>query len=304
VRRLTSPFFAFIIAIAVATASSCSAKPVAVTATVLAVDDSIFQSKVIEAKHEGIDLLSIGDAVAASGKLFLHTPYVAGTLDRDSVSENLVVDLHEFDCVTFYENALAFARTLKLYRSPTLADFEKQVTLLRYRGGVRDGFGSRLHYSTDYFADAAQKAVLKLMTAEVGGSLAQKDTRAIDFMTTHRNAYKQLRGSDKNFATIEAMEKSVASRGGYVYIPKADVAVVESKIKSGDILGITTSIHGLDCSHTGIAIRMPDGRVHFMHASSLHHEVIISDEPLADYLTHSNSQTGIIVNRPLEPTHD
>jgi cell wall-associated NlpC family hydrolase len=83
-------------------------------------DDSIFAAKIKQAKAARIDTLPIGERVAAMGKLFLGTPYVAHTLDSDATKEKLVVDLRGFDCVTFYENMLAFARIIKKYPNPTM----------------------------------------------------------------------------------------------------------------------------------------------------------------------------------------
>ena len=263
-------------------------------------DDSIFAARIQKAKAMHYNTLPIGERIVAMGKLFLGTPYVAGTLDVDSLHENLVVNLRGLDCVTFYENMLAFARVIRKYPDPSLRNFEDELTFLRYRNGNRDGFHSRLHYSIDYFYNNEQKGTLKIITREVGGTYAREDDRAINFMTTHRASYKQLAQSDAEYAAILEMENDIHARRGFYYIPKQYVANVESNIQTGDILGITTNVPGLDCSHTGIAVRMPDGRIHFMHASSLRGEVIISDEPLADYLTHSSHQTGIIVNRPLE----
>ncbi|MDP4200155.1 MAG: DUF1460 domain-containing protein [Bacteroidota bacterium] len=259
-------------------------------------DEAILRAKLLTAREQHFDTLPIGERVAAVGKLFLGTPYVAGTLDTIPNSEKLIVNLHGFDCVTFYETSLALARSLDL---PPSDGFFRQLTLLRYRNGGLNGYASRLHYTTDYFFNGEQKNVLFNITRNIGGDLVHKDTRTINFMTQHRSFYKQL-ASDSTFAEIQSIEASIHSIGGYYYIPKEDVAKIESKIRSGDILGITTNIPGLDCSHTGIAVRMPDGRIHFMHASSLKGKVIVSDEPLAEYLTHSSHQTGIIVARPLE----
>ena len=40
------------------------------------------------------------------GKFFLGTPYVTGTLETEG-AEHLVVNLREYDCVTFVENVVA-----------------------------------------------------------------------------------------------------------------------------------------------------------------------------------------------------
>ena len=288
-----------IVAAIVLIAGSCLARPAKITEA--AKDDSIFVARIHTAKALRYDTLPIGERVVAMGKLFLGMPYVAGTLDTDSLHENLVVNLQGFDCVTFYENMLALARIIK-YPHPTRRNFEDQLTFLRYRNGKRDGFHSRLHYTIDYFYNNQQKGVLKIVTREVGGEYAKYDGRAINFMTVHRGSYKQLARNDAEYAAILEIESEIHARKAFYYIPKQHVADIEKNIQTGDILGITTNVPGLDCSHTGIAVRMPDGRIHFMHASSLMSQVIISPEPLADYLTHSTHQTGIIINRPLEVT--
>jgi hypothetical protein len=264
------------------------------------VDDSIFNARIRTAKTAQLDQLPIGERMVAVGKLFLGTPYVAGTLDIDSTSEHLILNLRGLDCVTFYENTLALARLIKKYPQPSIKEYENELTFLRYRGGKLNGYHSRLHYSIDYFYDNEKKGVLQNLTREIGGKLAKYDDRTINFMRTHRASYKQLTSNDSEYRAIAAVENEINARRSFYYIPKEDVAQVEKGIKTGDILGITTNIPALDCSHTGIAIRMNDGRIHFMHASSLKGQVIVSEEPLAEYLTHSSHQTGIIVNRPLE----
>lgn len=258
-------------------------------------DDAILKSKFESAIKRRLDTLPIGQRVVEVGKLFLGTPYVAGTLDTIPATEKLIINLHGFDCVTFYETSLALARSLDL---PPLDGFYYQVTFLRYRAGVIKGYASRLHYTTDYFYNAEQKHVLQNVTMDIGASLTRKDTRPINFMTQHRASYKQL-VIDSNFKAIQATEKRISARGGYYYIPKEDIEKIEDKIQTGDILGITTIVSGLDCSHTGIAVRRAH-RIYFMHASSLAGKVIISEEPLTDYLTHSAHQTGIVVARPFE----
>ena len=266
-------------------------------------DDSIFKVRVQSIRE--IYPKAGENLIVEIGKLFLGTPYVGGTLDRDPSKEYLVVDLHEFDCVTFYETTLALYRAsvLSTYdgskSSPPNAveySLEHELQQLRYRHGDIAGYPSRLHYTTDYFYDAEKKGLLRNVTRTIGGAYVKNSgDKAIDFMSTHRSLYKQLASNDSNYAAIVRMEKAIRIRGPFSYIPKEHIEHIEQKIQSGDILGITTNLPGLDCSHTGIAIRMSDGRIHFLHASSLAGKVIISDEPLAEYLTHSSHQTGIIV---------
>jgi hypothetical protein len=294
------------------------------------VDDSIFKLRASIALTERYDTLKLhmghGDPlvftnggyypcreIAACGKLFLGTPYVSGTLDMDTGAEHVVINLHGFDCVTFYENALALARSVnnsqyanywrsvKLKAIPDSLAFEGTLERLRYRDGKCNGYHSRLHYTIDYFYDNNKRRLLSDVTRTVGRDHVQTDSRTINFMTDHRKAYKQLANDDAEYAAMRKVERDIHSRGPFAYIPKVDIPSIEKNIMTGDILGITTNIDGLDCSHTGIAVRMPDGRIHFMHASSLQGKVIITEEPLADYLSASSHQTGIIIARPAWP---
>lgn len=290
---------------AMLSAASCTAHPTkdekATEEVIKATEDeTIFKEKMAIAVRENYAQLPIGDRVVALGKTLLGIPYVGGTLEVDSLNESLVTNLRGLDCVTFYENSLAMARAIKLSNPPGFQAYRSQLALLRYRGGDLDGFSSRLHYTSDYFFDSEKKGLMRDVTREIAGTVAVHDTRTINFMSTHRPAYKQLKASDEQFAKIKALEDTINARGGYYYIPKAAVAQVEKGIQQGDILGIVTSINGLDFSHTGIAVKGDDGRIHFMHASSALGKVVISEQPLGDYLASNGKQTGIVVMRPIE----
>ena len=174
------------------------------------------------------------------------------------------------------------------------------MTNHRYRDGIRNGYQTRLHYTSDYFYDNAKRGNLKEMTKIIGGSDAKLEKKQINFMTMHPNYYPQLKDDPSMVAKMDSIEKTINARGGFYYIPKEDVEDNEKGIHTGDLIGITTSVPGIDCSHTGIAIRQKDGRVHFMHASSAMHKVIISPAPLAEYLAGNSKQTGIMIFRPVE----
>src|SRR5207248_44708 len=118
-------------------------------------EDSLFNWFLSRAKE--FDGLPIGQRVAEVGKLFLGKPYIGGTLDVDSAQERLILNFEGFDCVTFYENALAMARVIRKYDNPTIQQYKDELTFLRYRGGKMQGYASRLHYSIDYFRDGVKK---------------------------------------------------------------------------------------------------------------------------------------------------
>lgn len=67
------------------------------------------------------------------------------------------------------------------------------------------------------------------------------------------------------------------------------------------MIAITTNLSGLDIGHVGVAVKMDDGRIHFMHAPLVGAKVEISENPLPGYLAKVKKHTGIIVLRPVEP---
>ena len=236
----------------------------------------------------------INEIVVAIAQSFIGTDYAANTLEAPG-KEQLQVNLQTLDCVTFYENSLVLARCIKKNRM-TFDDYKKELQFIRYRGGVIDGYSSRLHYTSDYFFDNEKKSVLKNMTKELGGVPFKKK---IDFMSTHPDSYLQLRDSPENVQAIQKMEDAINSRSMY-HIPKADVKKIASRIKDGDIIGITSTVDGLDCNHTGIAVHK-NGVLHFLHAPITGSKVQMTELPLWDYLAKIKKDAGIMVARPMQP---
>ena len=254
----------------------------------------------VDVTKKRLDTLPVSECIAACGKLLLGSPYVDKSLEVGDDKTKTVVNMVGFDCVTFFETSWALATTIKKYPQPTFSYYESELTNHRYRNGIRNGFDSRLHYTSDYFYDNALRGNLKEMTKIIGGKDAKKEKKIINFMTMHPSFYAQLQNDPFMFVKMDSVEQKINRRGGFYYIPKEDVEDIEEGIQTGDLIGITTSVPGIDCSHTGIAIKEKDGRIHFMHASSAMHKVIISPMPLADYLKNNSKQTGIMVYRPIE----
>ncbi len=237
--------------------------------------------------------LPVGELVAEMGKSFLGRPYRANTLEEEG-DEHLVVDLREFDCVTLCETSLALARAIKLHVG-SIEGYRAQLQLIRYRSGVIRGYPSRLHYFSEWIADNEQKNVLKNVTVDLGG---RRDTRPLDFMSSHREAYPRLAFRDA-FEAIAAVEKRLAAVPRY-FVPKENVAGIQGKIRSGDIIAITTAVPGLDVSHTALAVR-EGGTTRLLHAPNVGHQVQITAGSIAEYLNGHSQQTGIIIARPLDP---
>jgi len=237
---------------------------------------------------------SISEIVVAIAKSFIGTDYAANTIDMPG-KEELIVNLQAFDCVTFYENSLVLARCIKKNKL-TFDDYKKELQFVRYRGGIIDGYPSRLHYTSDYFFDNEKKSVLKDITKILGGVPFKKK---INFMSTHPDSYLQLKNSPESVTEIKKIEDKLNARMMY-HIPKAKIIRITSQIKDGDIIGITTTIEGLDCTHTGIAI-WQNGQLHLLHAPIPSSKVQITELPLWEYLARIKKDAGIMVVRPVEP---
>lgn len=235
---------------------------------------------------------NIGDAIVEIGKSFEETEYVAGTLDKD-ITERLVVNLQGLDCVTFVENCLTFARCLKKGKT-TFDDYKNELETIRYRDGVLDGYGSRLHYFCDWIYNNETKGIVKNISQEIGGVAYNKK---IDFMSSHVKSYKQL--SDKsNIEMIQIAEEAINSRD-YYYIPTKKISSVYDKLQSGDIIATTTTISGLDVTHTGYIYKDETG-TYFLHASLKYKKVLVSSNELQQYIEEDSKKTGIMVTRPQE----
>lgn len=258
--------------------------------------DALICAKKFElAISRGLQEKPVGEVIIEIGRSFLGTDYLAHALELPG-EERLVVNMRGLDCVSFCENAVVLARCVKK-NAMTFDNYKRELQYLRYRGGVIDRYPSRLHYFTDYIDDGEKKGIWRNVTKTLGGKRYRK---TINFMSTHPEAYRQLRENPEFVETIRKQEAEISQREHW-YIPKADLRVVEAKVKNGDILAITTNIDGLDVSHTGVAL-WQRGRLHMMHAPDVGYKVTITELPLAEYLAKNRRQTGIIVARPVEPT--
>lgn len=257
--------------------------------------DKVFQQLLATASQRNWNALPMGELVGAIGLELRGTPYVGATLEIYDDREICSVNLLGLDCVTFFESALGFARMLKKGGDDAAA-FLDQVTYTRYRNGRLSDYTSRLHYTTDWFYDNESKGVVRGITRDLPG--AEPFTNKVSFMSTHPESYRQLKADPKLVPVIAETEQQINSRS-MSYVPKNKVAAVESRLQTGDIVGITTTINGIDCSHTGLCYRDEKGVLRLLHASLTKKEVTL-DEPLHKYLAGVSKHTGIMVVRPVE----
>ena len=257
-------------------------------------DVEIFNQIIKKAQTDSLQKESIGKIIVEIGKQFIGTDYISHSLEI-SDRENLVVNLRKFDCTTFLDNSLVLARLIKK-NDFSFNDYTNELINERYRDGKLKKYPSRLHYFSDWLYDAEKRGLIKNITKDIGGEIYHKK---IYFMSKNKKYYRQL--SDDNFLEdIKKIENEINKRK-YYYIPKDRIGKVEQKIKTGDLIAITTNIEGLDISHVGIAIKMDDGRIYYLHAPNVGKKVKISAKPLSEYLMENKSQTGIMVAIALEP---
>jgi len=235
---------------------------------------------------------STSDLIIKIGRYLIGKPYVAQTLEKNE-TEQLVVNLVQFDCTTLVENCLALARTIK---NPvcTFETFRKELQTIRYRNGQIADYTSRLHYFSDWIYDNEKKGNVRNISCEMRNV---HFNNFVDYMTQHSETYKMLKNNADFINKITAMEKEISSRKN-CFIPKNDIYKFESLIQNGDILGITTNIKGMDISHVVLAV-YENEQLRILHASSKQMKVVISNETLIQYLAYRMDATGIVIARPL-----
>lgn len=237
------------------------------------------------------------ETAVSAGRQLVGRPYVPHTLDT-TPTEQLVVNLREFDCTTYIETVLALALTWhettdRANSSTFERAFQTYLTKLRYRNGKIDGYASRLHYFSDWLRDNERRGLLSDVTGELPGSMVV--AKPVSYMTTATHKYPHL--SDP--ATLKQMQLTEAtlSQQSFSFIPSKNIRLAESHLREGDIVMLTAARPGLDMRHVGFAVQQPDGRIHLMHASSDQGAVVITRYPLSSYLLYHKHLSGIRVAR-------
>jgi len=241
-----------------------------------------------------------GPAVARAAELAVGLPYAAYTLEQyladggTARDEPLILHLSRFDCVSLVESAIAVARTAAAGPGQGWERFAREVERMRYRGGERRGFASRLHYFSEWIADGARRGLVRDLGRELGGV---RDERPLRFMTEHRASYPALR-DEATFAAVGRMERSL-DRAPRWLVPADRIVQVQDRIHSGDVLAFATAIPGLDVTHTGLAYRDGEGVLRVLHAPLSGGAVEVSRTTLPEYVSAIRRATGILVARPL-----
>ena len=226
---------------------------------------------------------------------FLGKPYVAQTLEVND-KECLVVNTRQLDCTTLIETVTALLLCHQQQKRQW-KDYLNILQTLRYRGGIMDGYTSRLHYFTDWIEDKTHLSLVQEIQTPSPPFTAVQTVR-VDYMSQHPQAYKALKANPQLVPVIQQHEQALTGRQ-YRYIPKQAVRntkLMRKTVHDGDILAITCSKPGLEIAHLGFAVWRKDG-LHLLNASQLHKKVVEEPMTLYRYLKKHRSHTGIRVIR-------
>lgn len=242
-----------------------------------------------------------GAAAARVGELAAGTPYEAYTLEEylraggsPMRTEPLTLHLDRFDCVSLVEACLAVARVARAPGEPRWEDFAREMERMRYRGGERGGYTTRLHYFSEWMSDGAARGLVQILGEETGG---RADTRPLRFMSSNPDSYPAL-SDPAVLAEIAEIERSLDTTPRWV-IPTAQIDSVSQRIRTGDVLAFATSIEGLDVTHSAFAYRDGDDVLRVLHAPLSGGVVEVTRSTLPEYVAAIRTSTGILLARPL-----
>ena len=259
--------------------------------------DSVFIERALRQAPNGAGTLHFA-------RLFMGRPYIAHTLEVND-DEQLVVNTRELDCTTLVENVVALTLCHEQNRS-SYTDFCEVLQQIRYRGGIINGYPSRLHYFTDWIRDNSKKGIVSEIQMNKAPCTSVQTVR-VNYMSQHPQSYKALKARPKYVPVVAEQEKELTGRQ-FRYIPKSEIRntqLLRSVIHDGDILAITKSKAGLDIAHLGFAVWRKDG-LHLLNASQIHHKVVEESMTFRKYLSKHPAHTGVRVIRlnsltPLTP---
>ena len=241
----------------------------------------------------------LGRGATRVGELAAGTPYEPSTLEAylraggsPSGTEPLTLSLTRFDCVTLVEACLAVARVADDEGAPTWERFGREVERMRYRGGERRGYASRLHYFSEWIADGERRGLVGTSAR----SWAAWRTRAARFMTEHRGSYPAL-ADDGVFREIGAIERRLDGRPRRV-VPTERIPG-RGPDRDRDVLAFATAIPGLDVTHAAFAYRDADGHPPGAARAASGGVVEVTRATLPEYVAAIRRSTGILVARPL-----
>lgn len=251
--------------------------------------------------------------ILTAAQAMLGTPYVANTLEKEP--ETLTVSLSQTDCILFVEACACLAYTS--YQNDTSFEaYCDHLRTFRYRNGITDGYGSRVHYTSEWILQGASRpgpAGKGQLLREVSQDIAHTSlAQTFSFMSKHPDKYPAL-AAHPEYIPLIAQTEATLNAQTYYFIPKEKLADCLDLIQDGDMICFVTNTEGVDISHVAYAYIYhycthdccEDGtgcsngqrKVGFLHASSVAKEVVKDSQTLLEYVLSRKSCTGIRVVR-------
>ncbi len=227
--------------------------------------------------------------IEAIGLAFLNKPYKKNILETCYPGEELNTSLTSFDCVTFVETVLALKEDF-IEKKPSFSNFTNHLIKWRYKQNTVQ-CSNRLHYFSEWIDYHESRHELRNITKDIGGEIVYK---TFEFMSSNRYKYNFLK-DEIMFQNIMVCESNLKKIPFYS-IPKQNIPIVERKIKTGDIIGITSARSSIDIDHVGFAV-VENNEVHLLHASKYLKKVVKTKETLKKYINRHKHHSGIIVLR-------
>lgn len=239
-----------------------------------------------------------GELMIFFGNELMGTPYVAHTLESEDPSkEYLTINIDELDCTTFMETCVALTKCA-LAGKHSWRDFANNIENIRYKNGEINGYGSRLHYISDWLIDNNARGNIKEVTTEF--PRIKYVVKTLDFMSTHKDSYSALKDNEENLEAIKSREMGYRSHR-YPCVQKTLLRDKNTRacFKNGDVVALLTKIDGLDATHVGL-IKMIDGHPYLLHESMGTGDVALTDVEIGEYLRSSKNCLGVRVWRITE----
>ncbi len=244
-----------------------------------------------------------------AGYKFCYHDFVLATLNRfegvkygsgakGCSADQLLINTASFDCVTFIENFLAMAFTTYELRNNPFAfedeifkTFSKYLMIIRYyENQPTESWENRINYYTEQLFKLTDLGLLIHIGENSGAKLY---TKKINYISSNKYKFPGI----KNWKKLKQTEKKLTERPKF-YFPLDEIEKCYKPIaQEGDIVALTTTIDGLEVSHTGI-ITLKNGRLFFSHASQKHKKLIM-EEDFLEYLDTRSTITGIMIFRPV-----
>ncbi|MDM4767980.1 N-acetylmuramoyl-L-alanine amidase-like domain-containing protein [Pelomonas sp. SE-A7] len=172
--------------------------------------------------------------------------YLLGEFPYESYDAQPLFNLAKSDCVVFAEHVYAMAL------SASWEEFFWMLQRIRYRDGVI-GVATRNHY-TEADWNPANSWLVKDITGELGAQ-TQAYRQRID-----RKAFLQKQFKITREIPVQQFDD--------VFVPKQNVAAVESQLQEGDFVNVISGRDGgYWASHVGLIVIGADGQRHLLHSA-------------------------------------